>query len=415
MIEKTVLSYLFKNPAYLDKMENVFQDHDIEHHYKLFQAIYAQHKTLTPAILVEKKVSQVFLSELIEMNVSADDFESCMKILEERNQTKGIQNIIHRMKNNDISFRDAKKELTMIMNIAQRSQKENIKHIQQVCKEFLEEKPEQGLQTGFSIIDTENDGLNKGELIIIAARPSTGKTAVIINMISRMYQSYAIGYFSAEMQDKQNLINIVAHLCKIDNLRLRKKVIDNIEQMKIATKFEQLSKYDLYIDDTCGIDIDELYIKAEYMKNAFNIEILFVDYLQLLGYSGQTKNDKMNEKIGYIVKKLKQIARHLNIPVVCACQINRIVDRLGDDYEPKMADLKDSGDIEQTADMVMFLQKVKKDKLAISEEGIKQNNKIEVIKVTTGKNRNGSTPMFYLKYTKNFCLMENYDFYKVTT
>ena len=210
---------------------------------------------------------------------------------------------------------------------------------------------EDGLKSGFEHL---YDFINS-DLIIIGARPGMGKTAFILSIIRKIIeQKVPTGMFSIEMSILQILTRIASGECQIDSENLRDGKISNEEINQLHAKIQELKKAKLYIDDTASIDIDVLCAKARKMKRKKDIKILFIDYLGLITTT-LYKNDKTNQ-IGYISRRLKALARELNIPIVCLAQLSRkIEERKPGERMPNLSDLRDSGDIEQDADQVMFI------------------------------------------------------------
>jgi len=229
----------------------------------------------------------------------------------------------------------------------------------------------EGLQTGFDMFDKEIGGLRDGELIIIVARPGIGKTAIAINIILRLIlRNISVGIFSLEMSAESLIKRMISCIASIATYRSEKGKMGQIEFEKLLDNANYLQKTELYLCDNNDIKISELKNKARYMKQ-MGIQVLFVDYITLIKME-HAYNKSMPERIGEIAKELKRIARELNIPVVALSQLNREAEN----EMPKLSQLRQSGAIEEDADVVIFLHR-KRDE--------------DITKVIVAKNRNWST------------------------
>jgi len=198
-------------------------------------------------------------------------------------------------------------------------------------------------------------GFANSDSIIVAARPGMGKTAFLLKAARQCIKDKnPCGIFSIEMSSMQLLTRLASAECEIDSEKIRDGKLENHEMNAIHYKIKELSEAKLYIDDTASIDIDRLCNKARKMKREHGIKILFIDYLGLITtthYLGQKTNE-----VGYISRKIKQLAKELDIPIITLAQLSRkIEERKPEERMPRLSDLRDSGDIEQDADQVIFL------------------------------------------------------------
>lgn len=212
------------------------------------------------------------------------------------------------------------------------------------------------LTTGLTDLN-EAGGFYNSDLIILAARPGMGKTALALKFVRNCVLGLkeACGVFSIEMSTMQLLTRIASAECEIDSERIRMaKNLTNSEMNAIHAKIGELKATPLYIDPTAAINIDLLCMKARRMKRLFNIKLLVIDYMQLITTS-EYRNDKRLQ-VGYISNRLKQLAKELDIPIIALSQLSRSVDsRAQDKLMPVLADLRESGDIEQDADQIYFI------------------------------------------------------------
>lgn len=253
-----------------------------------------------------------------------------------------------------------KKSITPITAFTAQLQ-ERLKNIKNNAEAYI------GLPTGFKDLDSFMDGLHNSDLIILAARPSMGKTALAVNIsynIARYLHEVkksdgGIGFFSLEMSGEQIASRLLTMNAGIDSKILRTgknsegNKMNDKEYAEIIEAMSNLSMLPIYIDDTSGIDIESVKIRARHMKIRHNIQFLVIDYLQLIR-AGSRKNDGRVQEISEITQSLKAIAKDLNIPVIALSQLSRDVEKR-DDKKPQLSDLRESGSIEQDADIVMFL------------------------------------------------------------
>ena len=252
-----------------------------------------------------------------------------------------------------------------------------------------------GVATGFPQFDEKTAGLQPTDLIILAARPSMGKTAFALNLASHagIRDGRRVGIFSLEMSHQQLFMRILCSEGKIDAHRLRTGRIGKEQWQEIIRIYGPLSEAPIYIDDTPGITIMEMRAKCRRLKREHGLDMLIVDYLQLM--RGNGRYDSRQQEISDISRSLKELAKELNVPVVALSQLSRAPEQRGGDHRPQLSDLRESGAIEQDADVVMFL---------FREEVYKKDDpdlegKAELI---IGKQRNGPIGTVELNFIKQF-------------
>jgi replicative DNA helicase len=213
-----------------------------------------------------------------------------------------------------------------------------------------------GIETGFHDLDHILSGMQKSNLIILAARPGTGKTAFMVNMAQHiaLNEKKAIGIFSLEMSKEELVDRMLVAQADIDAWRLKtgNKLTDD-DFKNLSDAMGQLAEAPIFIDDTPGISIVEMRSKARRLQLEHNVGVIFVDYLQLVDPG--KKYDNRVQEVSVVSQSLKNLARELRIPVLSASQLNRSVENRGNDRRPQLSDLRESGAIEQDADVVMFL------------------------------------------------------------
>ena len=265
--------------------------------------------------------------------------------------------------------------------------------VQDIINASEDSKSHRGVTTGFSSLNNKLSGFHNSDLVILAARPSVGKTALALDMARKMAkeENVKIGIFSLEMSKNQLIERILSAETKLDAWKVRTgKVKDDFTVLTDAA--DKLSKMEVYVDDRAGLSTINIRTTARRMKKAHHIDILFIDYLQLIQPYDTKRSDSMVNHITEVSRTLKQVARELNIPVVALSQLSRDVEKRGG--APRLSDLRDSGSIEQDADVVMFLHKRK-------QEDLNSNDPIE-IEINIAKHRNGPTGYVKLLFDKRY-------------
>ncbi|UWD35126.1 replicative DNA helicase [Mycoplasma cottewii] len=259
----------------------------------------------------------------------------------------------------------------------------------------LESKPDSltGVPSGFSSLDKCTSGWQSSDFIILAARPSVGKTAFSLNLAyNAASQGYPVAFFSLEMPAEQLTQRLLSRISSIDSWNLRSgKGLDREKWEHLLLAKDKLNKTPIYIDPTPGITIQQIRSKLYKMKRDHDIKLCVVDYLQLI--AGSNYKDRQNE-VSEISRQLKQIARETQIPIICLSQLSRRAETR-EDKRPMMSDLRDSGAIEQDADLVAFLYREDYYNKDLSES---DKQKTELI---IAKHRNGATTTVELRFIKD--------------
>ena len=257
-----------------------------------------------------------------------------------------------------------------------------------------------GVPTGFEKIDDLTSGLQKSELIIVAGRPSMGKTAFALNIAQHaaMEAGIHVAIFSLEMSKEQLALRMLSSEARVDSQRLRKGFLGETDWPKLTTAAGRLSEAPLFIDDTPAITVLEMKAKARRLKAESGLGLIILDYLQLMR-SGSYK-DSREQEISEISRSLKALAKELNVPIIALSQLNRKVeDRTN--RRPQMADLRESGAIEQDADVIAFIYR---DEVYNKSDDNPEKGLAEVI---IGKQRNGPTGMAKLAFLEKYTCFEN--------
>lgn len=256
-----------------------------------------------------------------------------------------------------------------------------------------------GLATGFKEFDAMTAGLQPSDLIIIAGRPAMGKSSLAISIARNvaLREGKGVGIFSLEMTKEQLLERLLAGEAKINLHQLRSGFLPAEKWRAIAEAARKLAESRIVIDDTPGISIMELKARARRMKAEHEIDLLIVDYLQLIESGLKGGNSTREQEISHIARGLKALARELQVPVIACSQLSRAPERR-EAHRPRLSDLRESGEIEQTADVVAFIYR---ESYYDEEEGV-ERSEVSPTEVIIGKQRNGPTGSFTLSFHRSY-------------
>ena len=267
-----------------------------------------------------------------------------------------------------------------------------------------------GISTGYYKLDDMTCGWQNSDLVIIAGRPAMGKTAFALSLAKNIAadQKIPMAFFSLEMSDVQLTNRLMSNACKIEGKKLMSGQLDSADWLRLDKKLEILKEAPLYIDDTEGLSVMELRTKARRLVREHGVKLIMIDYLQLMTASGMRYNSRQ-EEVSLISRSLKGLAKELNIPVLALSQLNRGVESRdgAEGKRPQLSDLRESGAIEQDADMVVFLHRPEYYGIQMSSDGlIDYQGKAEVI---ISKHRKGATGIIMMKFKGAFTRFENDD------
>ena len=255
-----------------------------------------------------------------------------------------------------------------------------------------------GLGTDYFDLDDMTGGLQPGELIIIAARPSMGKTSFALNLTERVASHKAgVAFFSLEMAAQQVIQNMLCCRAQLDGQAMRKGRITDQQYRRLQEEAERLYETPIFVDDMPGLTITQLRAKCRRLKDKHDIKMVVIDYLQLMTAGGRVESRQ--QEIATISRGLKGIARELSIPVIALSQLNRDVENR-DDHRPRMSDLRESGAIEQDADVIVLLHRDDYYKPTEQNAGLAQ--------IIIAKQRNGPTGEVVLRFFREYMRFENY-------
>ncbi|GAB5466098.1 MAG: replicative DNA helicase [Candidatus Kapaibacteriales bacterium] len=262
-----------------------------------------------------------------------------------------------------------------------------------------------GVNSGIAELDKLTGGFQNSDLIIIAARPSMGKTALALTFLKNATLKYKknVAFFSLEMADEQIVKRLVSSHAFVPLQNLRTGEISTAEQKRIVDAFGDISSANIYIDDAMALTVNELRAKCRRLKAEKNIDMILIDYLQLMNVPGMEQNRE--REIAIISQSLKQLAKELEVPVISLAQINRAVEGRQRKI-PMLSDLRESGSIEQDADIVMFVNRAEYYDIERYEDGTPTENTAELI---IAKQRNGPVGHVRCAFRKEYAIFENLD------
>lgn len=264
-----------------------------------------------------------------------------------------------------------------------------------------------GVPSGYVDIDRITSGWQKSDLVILAARPSMGKTAFALNMARNIAVDFnkPIAFFSLEMSAVQLVTRLISSESELKSDKLKRGDLQSYEWQQLTDKVSRLVEAKMFIDDTPALSIFELRAKCRRLKQQHDIQMVFIDYLQLMSGGSDNKGNREQE-ISNISRSLKALAKELNIPVLALSQLSRAVEtRPGQAKRPILSDLRESGAIEQDADLVLFIYRAEYYKLDEYEDGTPAQGVSEII---IAKHRNGAVGDVKLRFIADFARFEDY-------
>ena len=258
-----------------------------------------------------------------------------------------------------------------------------------------------GIPSGFVDLDELTGGLQGSDLIILAARPGMGKTAFALNIVTNaVFSKKSVVFFTLEMSKEQLMARILSAVARVDSSRLRKGGLSEDELDRLMDGARKIHEYKdfLGVDETPGITLMELRSRCRRYKKEFGLDFVVIDYLQLMG-SNSRRNESREREISQISMGLKELAKELKIPVVSLAQLNRGPDSRTNDKRPKISDLRESGSLEQDADLIMFIYRDEYYNTSSEDAGIAE--------IIIGKNRHGDNRTIKLSFQPSFVSFQN--------
>jgi replicative DNA helicase len=266
-----------------------------------------------------------------------------------------------------------------------------------------------GVPTGFSALDRVTSGWQKSDLVILAARPGMGKTAFVVSALRNAAVDFnrSVAIFSLEMSSIQLVNRLISAEAELESDKIKKGNLAEYEWQQLIHKTQKITNAPIFIDDTPALTILELRAKCRRLKSQHNIELIVIDYLQLMSGDSARGGGNREQEIASISRALKGLAKELDVPVIALSQLSRAVETRGGDKRPQLSDLRESGSIEQDADIVMFLYRPEYYNITEDEQGMPTTGVGQVI---IAKHRNGSLENVNLKFIGKFTKFTDLDF-----
>ena len=399
-------------------------------HQAIFGAIYnlaMQQKPVDVLTVVEELKRRgeleavggaVYVAELTDKVASAAHVEYHARIISQKYLARQLitfsSDVVNQAFDEMVDVDDLMQETeSKLFEISQRNVKKDVVQINPVIKEALHnlemaanrEDGLSGLQSGFKKLDKFTSGWQKSDLVIIAARPAMGKTALVLTMAKNMAVDYncPIGIFSLEMSNVQLVNRMIVNVCQIEGEKIKSGRLEKHEWERLDSKIKDLYDAPIYVDDTPSLSIFELRTKARRLVREHGVKILVIDYLQLMNASGMNYGSREQE-VSMISRSLKGLAKELDIPVIALSQLNRGVEsRQGEGKRPQLSDLRESGAIEQDADIVCFIHRPEYYKISEDEQG----STAGLAEIVIAKHRNGPTGIVRMKFENQYALFKD--------
>ena len=407
------LILIHKNVFHTLKGKLHAQDFDDNRHKMILNAISTVYdkgfedieiNPIVDQLKLDKNLNKIggvdYLAYLMERPALKSNADKYIKIISERSDLKNVKKRIKKL-SNDIE-NNVSESAESILEKVEIDILESIRGTK--IREFIDSKTAidltikkiedrasgkevSGIAVEYPSIDKITGGFQNGDLIIIAARPSMGKTAFALNMTANAASKKSVAFFSLEMSFDQIYNRIIGFTAYIDQGKLRdSKYLSKSEWNKIHASKPRIEKMKLFIDDTAGIKLSELVWKAKKLHKNKKLDMIVVDYLQLIIVGKSLRDNRQNE-VSLISRTLKKLARDLNVPIIALSQLSRRVEQR-ENKMPLMSDLRESGAIEQDADIIIFLYR---ESYYNKEKQQSENSDREITDVIISKHRNGAT------------------------
>ncbi|XBT18750.1 MAG: replicative DNA helicase [Candidatus Shikimatogenerans sp. Tcar] len=414
---KTILDILYLiNPNYFYKIKNKLLFETIKKLYLKYKKIDIL--TLIDYLSVNNKIDflggKKYIINIINTIINPSNIKHYIEILKKkyilRELIKISNNIIKNSYKNDIDilfylYKIEKKIFSLLNN----NNNKNFTNIKKILKKIknnmlFKKKENKGLLSGFTKLDEITNGWQKSDLIIIAARPGMGKTSFALSMILKILKNNkSILFYSLEMSAYQLINKLLSYSTNINFYKIKNLSFNGKESKIINKKIKKLKKYSLYIDDSPNLSIIDFKLKSRRYLIKYNIKLIIIDYLQLMSINSKNyKFTNREQEISIISKTLKSLSKELNIPIIAISQLSRAVEIRGGNKKPILSDLRESGAIEQDADIVIFIYR------ANYYYQYNTNKKYEKTELIIAKHRNGILKTIKIKFLKKIAKFINF-------
>ena len=364
-------------PYYLVELSNkVASAANIEYHARIIAQKFVQRELIS----VSTKIIRDAYEDTTDVFNLLDDAEQGLFAIAQQNLSRGFESM---------------------SSLAAKAQKqiEELRH---------KEDGLTGVPTGFTELDRLTSGFQRSDLIILAARPGMGKTAMTLSLAKNAASDFGkpVAIFSLEMSALQLAQRVISMEAEISGMKMRNGQLEEYEWQQLNAALERISEVPMYIDDTPGINIFELRAKARRLKMQHDIDLIIIDYLQLMSGGGDNQRGNREQEVSAISRALKGLAKELNVPVIALSQLSRAVEVRGGTKRPQLSDLRESGSIEQDADIVAFIYRPEYYDILEDEEGQSLKGIAEVI---IAKHRHGALKTIKLRFTDEFARFSDLD------
>ena len=302
-----------------------------------------------------------------------------------------------------------------LFEISQRNVKKDVTQIDPVITSAIEQIQAaanrtsglSGLESGFHELDKLTSGWQNSDLIIIAARPAMGKTAFVLSMAKNMAVNYniPIAIFSLEMSNLQLVNRLISNVCELPGDKIKSGQLTPLEWEQLMVRIKYLNGAPMYIDDTASLSVFELRTKARRLVREHKVKMIIIDYLQLMNASGM-KFGSREQEVSTISRSLKQLAKELNIPIIALSQLSRALESRGENKRPQLSDLRESGAIEQDADIVCFIHRP--EYYYHSDTDPSGTDIRGLAEFIVAKHRSGAVKDVNMRFRANFARFENW-------
>lgn len=426
--EQSVLGAILSESEAIHKVVDILSPEDFyrEAHAKIYELMLELYEKNEPVDIItlgslakDKGVIEeiggiTYLSSLVDTMPTAANIVQYAKIVREKAILRELINvaneIIERSHETDIDIEEYVDDAErMIFQVSEKKFKPSFFPIKDIVKEnvktiwklYEQKQAITGIPTGFIELDRLTSGLQPCDLIVVAGRPSMGKTAFCMNIaqyVSMLKDSpIPVGIFSMEMSKEQLVTRMLSSEAEVDHAKLRTGNFSSVELQRIFQAAGRLSEARIFIDDSPSMSILELRARARRLCREHNVGLIIIDYLQLI--KGRGTAERREQEISEISRFLKSLAKELRIPVIAISQLNRMVEQR-EDKRPRLADLRESGAIEQDADLILFIYR---DEVYHKEN---ESNK-GIAEVIIGKQRNGPTDIIKLAFIDKYTTFKN--------
>ncbi len=373
----------------LGKRNKLAEVGDVDYLTSLVNSVVTAANVMNYAKIVRDKS---MLRDLI--NVSSDVIEKAFSAEEEPGQLidKAEQAVF------DIRHKGVTSEFIELSSMVEDS-------IETIEKIYNKDSDVSGLTTGFKKLDNMLSGLHKGNLIIVAGRPSMGKTALCLNVAQHLglEKKVPVGVFSLEMSAEELMNRMLCSEAQVDSSRVREGIMGSREWAQLTSAAGRLKAAKIMIDDSPSLSPLEMKARARRLKARYpDLGVIIVDYIQLMSTS-EGNSDNRQQEIAYISRSLKVMAKEIEIPVIALSQLSRAPEKRGPDALPRLSDLRESGSLEQDADVVIFISRPSFYK---SPDEVRPEEQ-DIAKIIVGKQRNGPTGHIDLLFQRNFARFRN--------